>query len=98
MDFEFTTIEHYEDPQANWRRSFAEGLEIKIDDLRLERSAQSKREVWLDDRCYRIASLSDSKLEAVARREVERDVNRAIIERKEATSVARSRHRAGMAF
>lgn len=92
---EFSAIEHHEDPAMNWRRSFAQGLEIKIRDLKTERSAQVKRQIWIDDRCYSVKNLSDAQIELFARREVERDINRAILERKE--SEARQRARQGIA-
>ena len=95
MEFEFTTIEHSEDPAMNWRRSFAEGLEIKIKDLRMERIAQVKRQIWIDDRCYSVKNLTDAQIERFARRECERDLNRAILERKE--NEARQRARLGIA-
>lgn len=88
-------IEHYEDPAMNWRRSYHTGLEIKINDLRRERSAGGKRQIWLDHKRYSVATLTDSKLEEIARRELERDMNRAIIEHRE--KQARQRMRNGLA-
>lgn len=79
---EFSTIELNEDPDRNWRRSFLTGLGIKIADLKRERLAQVKRRIYIDDKAYAIKDLDDSQIELVARRDLERDTNRAIIEHR----------------
>lgn len=81
----------WEDPECNWRRSYHEGIAIKIDDLKRERAAQVKRRIYIDDRAYAVRDLTDSQIESFARREAERDINRAIIERDRATALMRAR-------
>lgn len=75
-------IEHYEDPEYNWRRSFLTGLEVTISDLKAERRAQTGRRIYVGTKVYCIDTISDADLEMVARRELERTTDRAIIQRR----------------
>ncbi len=67
-----------EDREKNWRRSYQEGVGIKIADLKAERLAQVKRRLYHGTRTYVVKDMTDAQIEAVARLEVERDVQMAI--------------------
>ena len=85
----------WEDPTRNWRRSYHETIAQNMADLRLERSAQVKRQVWIDNRRYSVMALTDRQIELVAWREAERSINRAILERSEALQRGQKQQRLG---
>ena len=82
MDADYQTIELYEDPTFNWRRSYLTGLEQTMQDLRQERYAQVKRRIYIGQETYVVKDLTDAQLELVARRELERSTEAAIIRRE----------------
>lgn len=96
----FSTIEHNEDPNRNYRRAFRLTYEDRLEALQQEKQAFKRgKKIWVNDgdtiyidhESFRIGDMTDEEMRFVALREAERAVERAIRERQEAEKVERQR-------